>query len=243
MKIIPVLDILNSTVVHARGGIRDKYRPLITSLFPSSDPVDIVVKFEEMGFRDLYLADLDSIIKKQTNFDLLEKIRDCSEIKLMVDAGVTNKELAISLFKRNVQKVIIGTETLTSIVFLEQAIKFFGKEKIVLSLDLINGNILNKFNLKNPKKPVIFLEKIEKLGVSQIIILDLKRVGSKKGVDLQLINKILKSYDFEVYVGGGIWKLDDLIKLDKLGVSGSLIGTALYLNLIDVAVLKEKNLI
>jgi phosphoribosylformimino-5-aminoimidazole carboxamide ribotide isomerase len=243
MKIIPVIDILNEKVVHAKGGIRNEYHPLKTSLFASSNPIDIVIKLEKMGFKDLYLADLDSIIKKQTNFDLLENIRDSSKIDLMVDAGVTNKELAIRLFKRNVKKVIVGTETLLSIVFLKDAVEFFGKDKIILSLDLAKGNILNRFNLKDQKKPEVFLETIESLGVSQIIILDLTRVGSKKGVNIRLINKILRNFDYDVYVGGGIRDINDLIELKQLGVSGSLIGTALYSKTIDIDDLRNKKLI
>ncbi|MCW3997511.1 MAG: HisA/HisF-related TIM barrel protein [Candidatus Bathyarchaeota archaeon] len=243
MKIIPVIDILNGKVVHAKGGIRNEYQPLKTSLFASSNPIDIVIKLEKMGFKDLYLADLDSIIKKQTNFSLLENIRDSSKIDLMVDAGVTNKDLAIRLFKRNVTKVIVGTETLVSIVFLKDAVEFFGKDKIIVSLDLANGKILNRFNLKGQKRPEAFLETVENLGVSQIIILDLARVGSKKGVNIQLIKKILRNLKLDVYVGGGIRDIEDLIELKQLGVSGSLIGTALYSKTIDIDDLRNKKLI
>jgi phosphoribosylformimino-5-aminoimidazole carboxamide ribotide isomerase len=243
MKIIPVIDILNGKVVHAKGGIRNEYQPLKTSLFASNNPIDIVIKLEKMGFKDLYLADLDSIIKKQTNFSLLENIRDSSKIDLMVDAGVTNKDLAIRLFKRNVKKVIVGTETLVSIVFLKDAVEFFGKDKIIVSLDLANGKIINRFNLKGQKRPEAFLETVENLGVSQIIILDLARVGSKKGVNIQLIKKILRNLKLDVYVGGGIRDIEDLIELKQLGVSGSLIGTALYSKTIDIDDLRNKKLI
>lgn len=243
MKIIPVIDILNERVVHAKGGKRNEYQPLKSSLFASSDPIDIITAIEKMGFEDLYLADIDSIVNKNVNFSLLESIRDKSRIDLMVDAGVTDKELAIRLFKINVKKVIIGTETLRSLVFLKNSVKFFGNSKIILSLDLADGKILNRFNLENQKNPLAFLKIVEALGVTQVIILDLTRVGSSKGVDSRLITEIVENLNLDIYVGGGIRDIEELIKLKELGVSGALIGTALYSNKIDIDDLRKKNLI
>ena len=241
MKIIPVLDILNGKVVHARGGKRNKYQPLKSSVFQSAYPLIVVNKLEKMGFKELYLADLDSIITNQTNFSLLEQIRDASSVELIVDAGVTNKDLANRLFKKNVKKVIIGTETLTSITFLRNAVKFFGKKRILVSLDLVDNKILNKFNLKDQNRPLPFLHVLEDLGVSQIIVLDLTRVGSEKGINSQLIKKIMGEIDLDVIIGGGIRDISDLIELRQLDVYGALIGTALYSNKISVSDLKEKH--
>ena len=242
MKIIPVIDILNKKVVHAKGGRRTDYQLLKSTLFNSSNPIDTVFTLEKLGFKEIYLADLDSIDKNQANFEVLEKIRDNSRIELLVDAGVKNKELATCLFNRNVRKVIVGTETLTSISFLEEAVKLFGKNRIIVSLDLKGGKMLNNFNLKEIHNPFVFLKTIESFGVSQIIVLDLMRVGSENGVDTQLIDKIMEKFEFDVFVGGGIRGIPDLIELKNLGVSGVLLGTALYSNKISLNELRQKNL-
>lgn len=241
MKIIPVLDILNGKVVHAQGGKRSQYQPLKNSLFRSSYPLNVVDKFEKMGFKELYLADLDSIINKHTNFNLLEQIRDNSEIELLVDAGVTRKDLVSRLIKKNVKKVIIGTETLTSINFLRDIIDFFGNHRIIVSLDLIGDRILNNFNLKEQHKPISFLHSLEDFGISEIIILDLTRVGSEKGVNNRLLKKILEEIDLDIIIGGGIRDVSDLIELRQFGVCGVLIGTALYSNRINVSDLERNH--
>ena len=128
MKIIPVIDILERRVVHAKGGKRKLYEPLKSPLFSSADPIDVVHEFEQMGFREIYIADLDSIIKNQTNYVLIKQIKNSSKIELMVDAGVNEKDQVIQLFNENVQKVIIGTETLTSFKFLKEVVNCFGKK-------------------------------------------------------------------------------------------------------------------
>jgi len=239
MKIIPVLDILNGKVVHAKEGKRSQYQPINSSLFVSSYPLDVVDKFEKMGFKELYVADLDSIINKHTNFNLLEQIVDNSKIELMVDAGVSNKDLASQLIKKNVKKVIIGTETLTSINFLKEIVHFLGNHRIIVSVDLIGDRLLNKLNLKEPHGTISFLHTLEDLGLSEIIILDLTRVGSEKGVNKRLLKKILDEIDLNIIIGGGIRNISDLIELRQSGVYGVLIGTALYSNRINVSDLER----
>ena len=46
-KIIPVIDILNSTAVHAKKGERTKYKPIQSTLFQSSNPVEIIRKIKK----------------------------------------------------------------------------------------------------------------------------------------------------------------------------------------------------
>ena len=47
----------------------------------------------------------------------------------------------------------------------------------------------------------------------------------------------------DVYVGGGVRGIDDLVELQKLGVSGALIATALHTGKISMAELKQKGFI
>jgi len=243
MKIIPVIDILNKKAVHAKGGKRSEYKSLKSPLFSSDDPINIAITLEKLGFKEIYLADLDSIINHNTNFEICEQIRDSSKIELIVDAGVNNKELATYLFNRNVKKVIIGTETLTSMSFLKDAVQLFGNSRIVVSLDLQGEKMLANFNLGDIKHPFDFFKTIEAFGVSQIIILDLMRVGCELGVNTQLIKKIVEKFSIDVFVGGGVGSVSDLIELKNLGVSGVLLGTALYSEKISVEKLKKTNLL
>ena len=239
MKIIPVIDILNKKAVHAKGGRRNEYQYLKSPLFTSNNPINIAITLEKLGFKEIYLADLDSIINNNINFEILEKIRDSSKIELIVDAGVSNKELACCLFNSNVRKVVIGTETLTSLSFLKEAVQFFGTSRIVVSLDLQGEKMFTNSNLTEIKHPFDFLKTVETFGISQIIILDLMRVGCEIGVNIKLIKEILEKFSIDVFVGGGIRDLSDLIELKNLGVSGVLLGTALYSNKISVEELQK----
>ena len=61
-----------------------------------------------------------------------------------------------------------------------------------------------------------------------MIVLDLKRVGSEKGINWPVLGKILDKVDIQIMTGGGIRNLSDIVGLKKRGVYGVLIATALH---------------
>ena len=92
-KIIPVIDILNSKTVHAKKGERTKYKPLKSYLFQSSNPVEIIrILKKKYNFELFYIADLDSIIKKAPNFQILKEILKISNIEFILDPGIVDLE-------------------------------------------------------------------------------------------------------------------------------------------------------
>ena len=166
LKIIPVIDVLGGIAVHAIGGRRKEYQPLESFLCASADPVNVAVSLKTLGFSKLYVADLDAIIGRQPDFPLFKRIADKTGLDMMVDAGITDLETAEEVLKSNVSQVIIGTETLRSPSFVNEAVESFGSEKIVVSLDLVGARILSSFRLGMLADPLRFLQKLEKEGVS-----------------------------------------------------------------------------
>ena len=228
MKIIPVIDILDDIVVHAVRGRRKEYQPLKSVLCASTDPVDVARALKEFGFAEMYVADLDAITDGHTNFTVLQQIVDETGFELMVDAGITDLARAKRVLESRVSKVIIGTETLGSIGFVAEAVEFFGSEKIVVSLDLMGDKVLSKLEFDKSKDPVVLLREFQKMGVAQIIVLDLARVGSAEGVNLPVLKRMLMNHNVKVLVGGGVRNIRDLVELKNLGVSGALLATALH---------------
>lgn len=100
MRVIPVIDMLKGEAVQAIRGERQKYQPLKTVLAPSSDSTDIAIAFQEsFGFNELYIADLDAIMGTVSNLEVIKKISDTTDLKLIVDAGVNNPRDARRILK------------------------------------------------------------------------------------------------------------------------------------------------
>jgi phosphoribosylformimino-5-aminoimidazole carboxamide ribotide isomerase len=240
LKVIPVLDILNGITVHAIKGQRSQYQPLQSNLTQSTDPIEVAKTFKKLGFNQLYIADLDAIIDCRTSFGDLKLVTEESGLELMVDAGITNLERAQALLYNGVQTLIIGTETLQNKTFVAEAIKQFGSKRVLLSLDLKDGKVLVGKGFDGSTQPFEILAEFKSVGLSQVVVLDLSRVGSGEGVDLNFLKQIKDTLGFDVYVGGGVRGIDDLVELEKIGISGALIATSLHTGKIGVSELKEK---
>ncbi len=237
MKIVPVIDVLNGVAVHGIRGERKRYQPLKSLLCKSADPLEIASAFESLGFSSLYLADLDAILGKSVNFSVYRQIMTQTSLELMVDAGIADITKA-EVLATDVTKIVIGSETLTALDFVSQAVSAFGEDKVVVSIDRKDGKLLSASEAIASMDAVSFAQKLARIGVRQIILLDLDRVGTEHGINRTVMKNILEKTGVEVLVGGGIRSLQELEELRKLGVSGALVATVLHNGKLTVDELK-----
>jgi phosphoribosylformimino-5-aminoimidazole carboxamide ribotide isomerase len=205
--------------------------------------LDVAVALRALGFGELYLADLDAITGKQANFALFKRIADETGFELMVDAGIADVGRAKKVLASNVSKVVIGTETLPSVGFVAEAVELFGSEKVVVSLDLMGNEVIGGFELGPLKDFGALLRRFQEAGVSQIIVLDLARVGSEEGVNLPFLKEVQRTFRTKVIVGGGVRDVGDLLELKELGVFGALVATALHSGKISAEELRRAELL
>ena len=228
-RIIPVIDILNSQAVHAIKGEREKYKPLKSVIINGSNPTRIALKLKnEYFFNELYIADLDAILQSKPNITILSKIIHISGVEIMIDPGIKTKEEVEKYFKLNLKSLILGLETLRDINVIRERLKLFDTNKVVVSVDMYNGVI--KTNIKEVESVVIleYYYLHAALGVVNIILLDLYKVGQKMGGISALYLKVREQFNGEILVGGGIKDIQDIKEYKSNNFSGVLIGTALH---------------
>ena len=242
MKVIPVIDISNGIVVHAVKGKRHEYKPLQSGLTQSVEPLEVAKAFKALGFSELYIADLNAIIQGSVNFRLFKDIVTETGFKLMVDAGIGDLKRAKEIMDCGVSKAVIGTETLQNKSFVGEAVRLLGRERVIVSLDLKGNKLLVKLGFTGCVNPTCLLREFKEMGVLGVIVLDLTRVGSGEGVNVDFLKKALEE-DMDVYVGGGVRDINDLIQLKDLGVCGVLVATALHSCKISIEELKNAKLL
>lgn len=234
-KIIPVIDILNSKAVHAKKGERTKYKPLKSYLFQSSNPVEIIrILRKKYYFELFYIADLDSIIKKAPNFQILKEISKISNIDFILDPGIVDLEDISNFLRFRIKNLILGLETIKNFKTIIQSLQILNQNNIIISIDMYNGQILSNAKDIKTQSPIKLIKKFESLGIKKIILLDLFRVGQKIGGIPQLYLDILHNFNGDVYVGGGIKNYTDILNIKEQNFSGVLIATALYDGTVEI---------
>ncbi|MEM3437518.1 MAG: HisA/HisF family protein [Nitrososphaerales archaeon] len=229
MRIIPVIDIMRGVAVHAKSGQRQYYQPIKSQICKNSNPIDLALTFKSnFGFKELYIADLDSIMGIGNNIDVLKRIYETSRMRLMVDSGINDVKNVGDIFHAGVKKIIVGTETLTSFEKLKSILEFTGYENVIVSIDIKDGKILSKSKEISRLSPEKLAKRLESMNIKELIILDLLRVGRESGVNVDLIKSISNSVNIPIITGGGIKDIHDIFLLRDIGVSGVLISTALH---------------
>jgi phosphoribosylformimino-5-aminoimidazole carboxamide ribotide isomerase len=219
MRIIPVIDLLNGVVVRGVGGRRSEYRPIVSGLTSSIDPVEVArVLVDSFDPAVLYLADLDAIGGARPALGLYQALGALGP-RLWVDAGVCAGDGAKSIVEVGCD-VVAGLETVSGPTELKSIVEAVGADRVIFSLDLRGGVPLRAWDWR------VAID----LGITRLIVLDLARVGSGAGTGTaDWCREIAAKYPHvEVIAGGGVAGPADLERLAASGIRAALVASALH---------------
>ena len=221
MKLIPVIDLKNGVVVHAKQGLRDQYQPIKSILTLNADIYSVLHGFLHLhAFDTFYIADLDAITGQGSHADLIQKVlNDFPEIMFWVDAGYQK----VQPFPPNYLPVL-GSECFTNVNFGELA-DF--NQQFVLSLD---------YGAKSEQLGAKKLFTQTELWSESVIIMTLNRVGSSSGVDIELLQRFKHDYPQKNFIAaGGVRNVQDIEQLKIIGIQHVLVASALHSGVITKA--------
>lgn len=233
MRVIGVLDLAGGCAVHARQGQRELYRPVGTvagnAVEPGDAPALARAYIERFGIPELYVADLDAIQGRPPQDALLTRLAELG-VPLWLDAGVTSVAGARRARAAGASRIVVGLETLPSYVVLRDIAAATGRDRIAFSLDLRQGEPILAIGSRIPptEGPDRIVGQAVEAGVGALIVIDLARVGTRRGPDFELIARVRDaSPRLTLVAGGGIRGPDDLERLAAAGCDAALVATAL----------------
>lgn len=214
IKLIPVIDLKNGIVVHAKKGERENYQPIKSVLTEKADIYYVLHGFLELhDFDTFYIADLNAITGQGSQNDLIEQVlSDFPNITFWVDAGYQKART----FPKNYLPVL-GSECFKDDNFFE--LENF-EQQFVLSLDFgANGQKLGSQKF--------FTE--TKFWSENVIVMTLNRVGSSQGVAMDLLTEFKRDYPKTHFIAaGGVRNVHDIQQLKMLGMQHVLVASALH---------------
>jgi phosphoribosylformimino-5-aminoimidazole carboxamide ribotide isomerase len=218
MEVIPVLDLKEGVVVHARMGRRDQYRPIETPLASTSNPVDVARGVLAIHpFETFYIADLDAIENAGNNDAALTRLKtELPNLVFWVDNGVADLARANSWLDVGLGNLVLGSESQRDGALVR---RLSGDNRVILSLDYRGDAFLG---------PVALLSDAADWP-RKIIAMTLARVGSANGPDLNRLAAIKAAApDKLIYAAGGVRDPADLAALRRAGIEGALVASSLH---------------
>jgi phosphoribosylformimino-5-aminoimidazole carboxamide ribotide isomerase len=231
MRIIPVLDLQRGRAVHARGGEREHYQPVRSILHEGSDPIAIARAFrDQLRCTEIYVADLDAIAGAPPATTVYRALLDLG-FRLWLDAGVHDVPDVAVLIEAGISVVVLGLETLAGWRPLEAIVRRFDRERLAFSLDLRGREpIVASHSDWVGEDAASIAARAIALGVRQLIVLDVARVGTGLSAgEWQWEAQLAKAHpSIEILAGGGVGGVADLVTLAQAGVSAALVASALH---------------
>jgi uncharacterized protein related to proFAR isomerase len=160
-----------------------------------------------------------------------------------VDAGATTPERAIQLTRAGVARNVLGTESLgpdhvdadrpdsgeADPGEADDEARGATTPRRVLSIDLRDGQLISPRRELAGREAAAAAPLAVALGVRELLVIDLARVGSGSGPPLHAVEQLADALPgIAIYAGGGIRHDEDLRALESAGASGALVATALH---------------
>ena len=224
MIIFPAIDLKDGKCVRLYKGDFNK-----TTIFNSS-PYNQALQFKKKGFTDLHLVDLDGALKgRSKNKKIIIKIIKNTNLNVQLGGGIRTLKQISFWIKNGVSTVVVGTMAIQNPKILRKACDLF-PGRIAVALDVRNNFLAIKGWVKQTRINFLdFLKKLENLGLSRIIYTDINRDGTKTGININKLVKIIENVNIPVVVSGGISNIKDIKQLKKINyLQGVIIGKAIY---------------
>lgn len=229
MVIYPAVDVKDGRCVRL---VQGKFNDVTVY---SENPVETALKWEQLGARYVHVIDLDGArTGKPQNLAVVSEMAVKLGIPLQLGGGIRTIEMMEIILARGVQRVILGTSAVNDPKLIKKALKTF-ENNVAIAIDAREGMVAIEGWAKTSEFTAVgFAKKMQDLGAKTIIYTDISRDGMLAGPNLKAMEEMAKAVDIDVIAAGGVSRHEDVKNLKNAGMSGVIIGKALYTGDIDL---------
>ncbi len=233
MKVIPAIDLMNGQVVRLYKG-----DPKQKTIY-SDDPVEIAKKWEANGADMLHIVDLDATLGIGSNLGMIKKILEEISIPVEVAGGLRNESLVLDVIKIS-NRIVLGTLAFKDKELLKKLLLSLGPEKIVISVDHMDGEtVIHGWQDKTGIKLIDAIKDFLDMGFSEFLLTNVNRDGTLEGPDLEFLEQACQLENANVIASGGISNVKDVQDVKEKNSFGVILGKALYENKISIQEAKK----
>jgi phosphoribosylformimino-5-aminoimidazole carboxamide ribotide isomerase len=226
----PAIDLKEGQVVRLKQG------RMADATVYHSDPSQVAYRWIEMGAQWIHVVDLDGAFAGASqNLRAVEKVcRAACGAKVQLGGGLRSLEAIEAALNLGVYRVIIGTSALSGDL-VARAVERFGSERIVVGIDAKNGLVAtNGWVDVTDVRATDLARRVGEAGVKAIIYTDIAKDGMMAGPNFDEMAAMGRT-GLSIIASGGVASLDDIRKLMAIdGVSGAILGKALYTGAVDL---------
>ncbi|MGN0732220.1 MAG: bifunctional phosphoribosyl-AMP cyclohydrolase/phosphoribosyl-ATP diphosphatase HisIE [Treponema sp.] len=235
--VISSIDLKDGHVVQLKNG-----RDLVLQ---RDDADNLINEFNFYG--EVAVIDLDAAMgnvdaKGNTvNTNLLKSLLRKGNVR--TGGGIRTVKRARELISLGAEKVIIGSsawnknpssnDSVLNTEFLEELVQAIGKQRIIISVDAINGKIAVKGWTETIDVSLIEGAKQAEQYCSELLFTCVEKEGCMQGTNIDMAQELRNAVKCRVVVAGGVSTESEIEQLEKMGCDVQL-GMALYTNKVSL---------
>lgn len=239
IQVIPSIAIRNGKVVKMRKGDPTSEKSY------DENPLDLAKRFESHGIEVVHLVDLDGAERgSPKNYHVLEAIAGHTDLKIDFTGGVCNDGDIGKVFEFGADYVTASSISVTNPELFASWIMSYGREKITLGADVTD--IVTKkiaFRGWQKKSEITLFDHLQYFydrGLKYAKSTDISRDGVLEGPAFSFYQDILNKFpDLKVLASGGVRGVDDIKRLNEMGVFAVIFGKAYYEGILKLKDLEQ----
>ena len=230
-EIVPAVDLKAGRCVRLVQGRADA-----ETVF-SDDPVAMARRWQDAGARRLHVVDLDGAFAgRPAQTALVRAMIQAVSIPVQVGGGLREIAHVAAVLEAGARWAIVGTRAALDPAFLGELCARFG-EQVMIGIDASDGRVaVDGWTRVLDLDAVALGRDAAAAGAAGIIYTDIARDGTQTGPNLWSTGAVAQAAGIPVFASGGVGSLDDIRQLATVaGLSGVIVGRALYSGAVDLA--------
>jgi len=223
LYLLPAVDVQGGQAVQLVQGIAGSEKTF-------GDPLAAAQRWQDAGAEWLHLVDLDAAFGRGSNAEVIAEITAHMSLNVELSGGIRDDASLERALATGCRRVNIGTAALENPAWCERVIGTHG-DRIGIAIDVKGSNLAARGWVREGGDWAQAVTRLSDAGCRTFVVTDVASDGMLTGPNLDLLRRVCALTDAEVIASGGIAQLDDLRalrSLGPLGVTGAIIGTALY---------------
>lgn len=234
MELLPAIDLRGGRCVRLREGRFD------AETVYTDDPLAQARAWADAGAQRLHVVDLDGArTGEPVHADVVRRMANALPIPLQLGGGIRTAQTAAAYLEAGVDRIILGTAALTNPALVSELVAAHGGERVAVGIDARDGRVATHgWEEVSSTAAVDLAQAMEARGVDTIIYTDIARDGRCDGPNVGQTGAVADALGrATVIASGGVTTLADVEALcaeAARGISGIIIGKALYDGLLDL---------
>ncbi len=195
------------------------------------DPLRVARAWVAEGARWVHLVDLDRAFRRGTDLPLLAEIVDALPVPVQLSGGLDTPEAVEQALATGARRVNLAVTALREPGWVAALVREHG-DRIAVGLDVLGDRVVARGSGEDlgPLDDVVATvrEALAEARPGAYVVADAGRDGRRTGADLRLFAGLVDRLDAPLLASGGVASLADLAGLRSAGVTGVVLGAALY---------------